>query len=98
MLRPSPVEGRPAAPITPLLLGFVSGAGVQLFQPLLWPWQAYAGFCGVGLAGVLAAGAGRGTVRILLAFAMALLLGFGQTGWRGAAFQHTELEIGRAHV
>ena len=30
-------------------------------------------------------------VRILLAFAMALLLGFGQTGWRAAAFQHTEL-------
>ena len=30
-------------------------------------------------------------VRILLAFAMALLLGFGQTGWRGAAFQQTAL-------
>ena len=86
----------------PALTGFVAGVALQLQQPALWPAERYAALAAAAL--VLAAGgyaltSARRLERpaypmagVLLAFLMALVLGFGLTSWRALAFQATALD------
>ncbi|NMM10562.1 MAG: DNA internalization-related competence protein ComEC/Rec2 [Polaromonas sp.] len=95
-----PVLGKsPARAISPGLVfsGFIAGVAVQLQQPSLWPGGWY---------GLLAALAGAAVVAVcgatvlknrtlggagLAVFVVAVLLGFGLTGWRASTFQVTAL-------
>lgn len=77
-----PDPRRRAGWITPALVGAVLGPALQLQQPVLWPWAAYAGCVAAGLA-LLAAGVRRGTLVVLLA---AGVLSFGACGWRADRF------------
>jgi len=82
----------------PVLAGFIAGIALQLQQPALWSQQAYA-LCTVPAC--LAAGLlwrfRRRTPkalwgRVVPAFALAALLGFGWAGWRAGAFHATALD------
>lgn len=74
--------------ISPALLGFLLGTGVQLQQPDLYPWQAYVAFIALALV-LIALAALKSKVfqwrmaMLVLAFAA---LGLGATGLRSAFF------------
>ena len=96
-LRSSLATGR--AGFGPALAGLVAGVAWQLQQPALWPAGRYAALAALAL--VLAAGGyafkatrlERPVDRMagVLVFCMAVVLGFGLTGWRACAFQTTAL-------
>ena len=94
------IAARPAS-FGPMLAGLIAGVALQLQQPALWTAQSYA----AGTAGALALAAGLYGLKVakrapgraprslgLLVLLTALLLGFGFTGWRAAAFQATALD------
>ena len=92
------VPRRYAASPGPVLAGFISGVALQLQQPTLWPQPDY-GLC--SLLAVAAAGLlwrfGRSAIkppwgRAMLAFALAVLLGWGSAGWRACVFQSAALD------
>lgn len=72
----------------------MAGVALQLQQPTLWVWPAYAQMTAVGLLGLAFAwrgGRGDGPggrkgrgVRLALALLVLCLLGFASTGWRAA--------------
>ena len=71
---------------TPALLGAVTGPALQLQQPALWDWGAYAAMAAAAIGVLFWARSQRGRARaliILLAFAV---LGFGLTGLRASRF------------
>lgn len=83
------------------LAGFVAGVAVQLQQPALWPSGGYAAL--VALAVALAGGwqglkalrrfqRPASVIARLMVLLIAVLLGFGLTGWRAGAFQATALD------
>ncbi|MBK7617597.1 MAG: DUF4131 domain-containing protein [Burkholderiales bacterium] len=75
-------------------LAWMAGVALQLQQPTLWVWPAYAQMTAVGLLGLAFAwrgGRGDGPggrkgrgVRLALALLVLCLLGFASTGWRAA--------------
>lgn len=81
--RTGPAAAWPVGGWQGVLWGAIAGAALQVWQPRLWPWPAYAALC--VLAGVLAWGAVRaGRVRwrgAALALAVALAV-FALTGLR----------------
>jgi len=71
---------------TPALLGAVTGPALQLQQPALWDWGAYAAMAAAAIGLLFWARSQRGRARaliILLAFAV---LAFGLTGLRASRF------------
>jgi competence protein ComEC len=76
-------DHRPGRWLSPLLAGVVLGAALQVRQPALWPWFAYAGCAAAGAALLASRLARRRAVAVLIA---AVLLAFGSAGWRAAAF------------
>jgi competence protein ComEC len=81
----------------PVLAGFIAGVALQLQQPALWASQGYILcvllVCAAALVWRLAwRGSGPSWVRVLSAFGLAALLGFGSAGWRACAFQSTALD------
>ncbi|WP_411886197.1 DNA internalization-related competence protein ComEC/Rec2 [Polaromonas sp. YR568] len=80
------------------MAGFIAGIALQLQQPALWLQQVYAA-CAL-LACVAAwlfwrfgrRAAGVSWARAMLAFGLAVLLGFGSAGWRAGAFQAGALD------
>ncbi len=79
----------PARWLAPILVGCVAGTALQLMQPALWHWFAYAValLAGAGLAWqLLASGLTGARYRTAMALAVALVM-FAQVGLRAAAFQ-----------
>jgi len=86
-----PHDNRPSGWGTPALLGAVLGAALQVRQPVLWPWPAYATSAALGLLAALAVAFSisvwRGAaVRAGCAFLAASLLSFSGCGWRALDF------------
>lgn len=69
--------------ITPLLAGAVLGPALQVRQPALWDWTAYALALAIGLA-LLAMPSARS--RLFVVLLAATLAGFGACGWRAVHF------------
>jgi len=79
------------------LAGFIAGVALQLQQPALWPWQAYALCAGLACVAALLWRRARHQAktswsRALLVGGLAALLGFGSTGWRACVFQSDALD------
>ena len=92
MNRPVSAGVRPhAASPGPVFAGFIAGVALQLQQSALWPQQGYAALALLActLAGLyLRFGRLRlpSWGRVVSAFALAVLLGMGVTGWRAGVF------------
>ncbi|MEZ5637626.1 MAG: DNA internalization-related competence protein ComEC/Rec2 [Burkholderiaceae bacterium] len=84
-----------AAGLLPALLGWLGGCALQLAQPVLWPWWAYAALVLGGVAGWLALARTGWGVRAALGHAclacIVAALAFGQVGLRAVGFQANRL-------
>jgi competence protein ComEC len=77
--------------MTPALLGVVFGSALQLQQPALWAWQAYALLVAFALALTIAGRRGRDGVRAPVALLTVALLFFGLCGLRALHFSSQAL-------
>ncbi|MDM0053737.1 ComEC/Rec2 family competence protein [Variovorax sp. J22R115] len=70
------------------MAGSVLGAALQLQQPALWNWAAYAGLLAGALGGWLALHSSRRPVRGVLPMALLFgaMFGVGMAGWRATAY------------
>ena len=76
--------------MTPALLGVVFGSALQLQQPALWDWQAYALLVAFALA-LMMAGTRRDRSRASVALLAAALFFFGLCGLRALHFSSQAL-------
>jgi competence protein ComEC len=77
--------------LTPALLGIVGGPALELQQPALWTWPAYAFLAIAALLSPPLSLWERAGARAPAAFLCAAILAFCTTGLRASHFQHTAL-------
>lgn len=86
---PAPPQGGRGMGLFAAMAGSVLGAGLQLRQPALWPWMAYAALLLVAVAGTLALSRWGPRLRhgvLCVALLLGALSGAGLAGWRAAAY------------
>jgi competence protein ComEC len=79
----NPAHHRPGRWLMPLLGGAVLGPVLQVQQPALWPWWAYAACLGAGAAMFAWR---RARDRVAAVLVAAALVAFGAAGWRADRF------------
>jgi competence protein ComEC len=84
----------------PVFSGFIAGVAAQLQQSALWPAGRYAALAALAVAMACGVYGVKASKRLqsppsraigLTVFVIAVLLGFGLTGWRASAFQTSAL-------